>query len=100
MRERLCLSLSLFFCCLQKTMTIVFSHVTRRHRRVAPFNPLTGQMASGLHDFFVKRSDGQAHEHQVSQIAALKRARQADLPPIDTKPQNIRHFILTQPDLK
>jgi hypothetical protein len=60
-------------------------------------------MASGLHDFFVNLqalTDGQAHEHQVSQIAAPNRARQASLPPIDAKTQNIRHFILTQPDLK
>jgi hypothetical protein len=57
--------------------TIVFSHVTRRHRRVAPFNHPRGQMASDSHDLLGEHTDGQAHSHQVSKIAAPKLARQA-----------------------
>jgi hypothetical protein len=59
---------------------IVFSHVTRCHRRVAPINHPRGQMASEFHDFLGKHTDGQAHSHQVSKIAAPnKLARQAFL---------------------
>jgi hypothetical protein len=69
---------------------------------VAPFHHSRGQMASGFHDFLVKHTDGQAHQHQVSKTAALKRARQASslLACIDAKTQNTIHFNLTQPDLK
>jgi hypothetical protein len=81
--------------------TFVFCHVTRRHRRVAPFNQSRGQMASSFYDFLDKHTDGQAHPHQVSKTAAPKRARQASfLACIDAKTQNTRHFNLTQPDLK
>jgi hypothetical protein len=86
---------------LQKT--IVFSHVTRRHRRMAPSNHFRGQMASGFHVSLTKHTNGQAHPHQVSEIAAPKRARQASLPaltPKTTKTQNTKHCNLTQPDLK
>jgi hypothetical protein len=64
---------------------ILFSHVTRRHRRVAPFNHLRGQMASGFHVFLIKHTDGKAHRYQVSKIAAPKRARQASLPALTPK---------------
>jgi hypothetical protein len=79
--------------------TIVFSHVTRHHRRVAPFIHPRGQMASDFHDFLGKHTDGQAHPHQVSQIAAPKRAASL-LACINAKTQNTRHFNPTQPDLK
>jgi hypothetical protein len=83
----------------KKKKTIVFSHVTRRHRRVAPFNHSRGQMASGFHDFLVKHTNGQAHQHQVSKTAASKRAASL-LACIDAKTQITVHFNLTQPDLK
>jgi hypothetical protein len=55
---------------------------------------------SGFHNFLVKHTDGYAHTHQVSKIAAPKRAQQASLPAVTPKPQNTKHFNLTQPDLK
>jgi hypothetical protein len=66
---------------------IVFSHTTRRHRRVAPFNHPRGQMASDFHDFLGKHTDGHAHPPQVRQIAAPKLARQAFLHASTSKPR-------------
>jgi hypothetical protein len=42
-------------------------------------------MASGLHVFLAKHTDGQAHPHQVSKIAAPTHARQASLPALTPK---------------
>jgi hypothetical protein len=59
-------------------------------------------MASGFHVFLAEHTDGQAHPHQVSKIAAPKRARQASLPaltPKTTKTQNTKHVNPTQPDI-
>jgi hypothetical protein len=43
---------------------------------VAPFNHSRGQMTSDFHDYLGKHTDGQAHPHQVRQIAAPKLSRQ------------------------
>jgi hypothetical protein len=55
-----------------------------------------------LHDYLGKHTDGQAHSHQVSQIAARgTKARAASLLAcINAKTQNTKHFNLTQLDLK
>jgi hypothetical protein len=45
----------------KRRLSFLFSHVTRRHRRVAPSNHFRGQMASGFHIILAKHTDGQAH---------------------------------------
>jgi hypothetical protein len=54
-------------------------------------------MASDFHDFHGKHTDGQAHPHQVRQIAAPKLARQAFLHASTPKPKT--PDISTQPNL-